>query len=184
MEAPRLRSFRPRCCCCGTAEDHLALDVRELYRRGVFDHRVGTVWRCGLQWPWLTTIKLDQFSLELRLRSGPNVIVLLAWARCGAIGNRRRLECPQCHRRVCKLYNLDVRINCRECARLWYKAQRLSAKGRKFLAIEKIRRKLGDYGPVLTDKPPPKPPRMWRRTYARHLASLGRIERSLYHPRR
>ena len=88
-----------------------------------------------------------------------------------------------CGRRVCLLYHLDGQVICRTCARLWYRAQRTSSNARKFLAMRKIRRKLGDYGQISLSQVPPKPPRMWRKTYARHLASLARIERSRYWPR-
>jgi hypothetical protein len=166
---------RPQC--RGTVEDHQALDVRELIRRRVFDHPIGTMRRCGLQWPWLITIKVNQMHLELELRAGRTESVPLAWARCGVLGNRLRLECPRCHRRVCLLYHPDGQIICRTCGRLWYAAQRTSAKGRKFLAMNRIRRKLGDHGQRWTVTLPSKPRGMWRRTYARHCAALARLER-------
>jgi hypothetical protein len=108
------------------------------------------------------------------------VIVPLVWARCGIVGERVRIECPLCARRVCALYFLDGRIACRHCNGLWYGAQRTSAKGRKFRAMKNVRRKLGDYGQLWAAKVPPKPRGMWRRTYARHCAALARIERKLF----
>ena len=115
---------------------------------------------------------------------GRTETVYLAWAECGVLGNRTRFLCPRCRRCVCLLYYLDGRLYCRRCSGLWYAAQRISAKARKFRSMKMIRRKLGDYGQLWATKVPPKPRGMWRRTYARHCASLARIERSLYLPRR
>jgi hypothetical protein len=179
--------------CDGTVEDHqeLALDVRELIKQRMFKRPIGSVFRLGLRFPWLRTLRLDSASLSLQLATGRTEVVPLAWAHCGAIGRRMRLQCPRCCRRVCLLYHLDGRLFCRKCGCLWYAAQRVSATARKFLAMRRIRHKLGApdyYRDARGDWHastgiPPKPPRMWRKTYVRHLASLARIERSLYWPR-
>jgi hypothetical protein len=89
------------------------------------------------------------------------------------MGERMRLECPLCSRRVCTIYHLDGRLACRRCNGLWYAAQRTSRYGRKAIAKRRIRRKLGDYGQLRAAKFPPKPRGMWRRTYARHCAALA-----------
>ena len=180
----RLPSLRARC--RGTIEDHreIALDVRELIRHRVFDQPVGSLFKLNFAFPWLRVMRLNSSGLDLQLVTGRTVFVPLAWARCGVMGERMRLECPLCGRRVCALYHLDGRVACRHCNSLWYAAQRTSSYGRKALAQRKIRRKLGDYGQLWAVTPLPKPPRMWRKTYARHLAALARIERSLYLPRR
>ena len=122
-------------------------------------------------------MRLKSSSLDLELLSGRVVSVALVWASCGVMGERMRLQCPLCGRRVCTLYHLDGRVACRHCNGLWYAAQRTSSTARKFLTKRKIRRKLGDYGQVPSATLPPKPRRMWRRTYARHCAALARIER-------
>ena len=90
-----------------------------------------------------------------------------------------RLECPLCARRVCMLFYLEPRLACRRCSGFWYAAQRTSSYGRRALAKRKIRRQLGDYGQLWSTKYPPKPRRMWSRTYARRCAALARIERKL-----
>jgi hypothetical protein len=100
--------------------------------------------------------------------------------RRGARGERIRIECPLCGRRICILYCVDGRVACRRCNSLWYAAQRASAKGRKFRAMKNVRRKLGDNGQLWAVEVPPKPRGMWRRTYARHCAALARIERKLF----
>jgi hypothetical protein len=140
--------FRSKSKCEGTIEGHrnIALDVRELIRQHVFDQPVGSVFDLTLRFPWLRFMRLDSCSLDLELRTRRTVMVPLVWASCGVIGERMRLECPLCSRRVCTLYHLHGRVGCRTCNSLWYAAQRASSKGRKFQAMRKIRRKLGDYG--------------------------------------
>ena len=178
---PKRLSRHPKC--EGTVEDHrnIALDVRELIRQRVFDNPAGSAFRLPLAYPWLRVMRLNSSSLDLQLVTGRIVAVPLVSANCGAMGERMRLECPLCARRVCVLYYLEPRLACRRCSGLWYTAQRTSSYGRKALAKRKIRRKLGDYGQLWATQYPPKPRGMWRRTYARHCAALGRIERKLGH---
>jgi hypothetical protein len=172
--------------CEGTIEDHrmIALDVRELTRRHVFEQPVGSVFHLDLRYLWLRVLRLNSSTLDLQLASGRRETVYLAWARCGVLGERIRFLCPRCRRRVCLLYHLDGQLDCRRCSGLWYAAQRISANARKFRSMKMVRRKLGDYGQFWAANPPPKPRGMWRRTYTRHCAALARIERSLYLPRR
>jgi hypothetical protein len=149
---------RPKC--EGTVEDNrnIALDVRELIRKRVFDQPVGSVFRLHLRFPWLRRMRLNSSSFDLELVTDRTVNVPLVWASCGVIGERMRVECPLCGRRVCVLYHLHGRVACRQCNDLWYAAQRISSAARKYLTRRKIRRKLGDY---------------------RHCAALARIERKL-----
>jgi hypothetical protein len=170
---------RPKC--EGTVEDHrnIALDVRELIRKHVFERPVGSVFRLNIAFPWLREMRLNSSTLDLELVTGRNIIVPLVWSSCGVIGERMRLECPLCRRRVCVLYHLHGRVACRHCHDLWYAAQRISSAARKYVTRRKIRRKLGDYGQIPSARLPPKPRGMWRRTYARHCAALVRIERRL-----
>ena len=170
------RSFRhPKC--EGTIEDHrlIALDVRELIRLRVFEQPLGRVSNLDLTFSWLRVLRLNSSSLDLQLVTGRIVVVPLVWASCGVMGERLRLECPLCAQRVCTIYHLNGRVACRRCNGLWYAAQRTGGYGRKSMAKRKIRRKLGDYGLLWAVKYPPKPRRMWRRTYARHCATLDRI---------
>ena len=58
--APVNVKFRRRKC-EGTVEDYrrAALDVRELYRHGVFNWPAGTVWgNAAMRWPWLRSFRL------------------------------------------------------------------------------------------------------------------------------
>jgi hypothetical protein len=170
---------RPKC--EGTVEDHrnIALDVRELIRKHVFERPVGSVFRLNIAFPWLRVMRLNSSTLDLELVTGRTIVVPLVWTSCGVVGQRMRLKCPLCGRRLCVLYHLHGRVACRHCHDLWYAAQRISSVARKYLTRRKIRRKLGDYGQIPSAKLPPKPRRMWRRTYARHCSALARIERRL-----
>jgi hypothetical protein len=176
---PKRLSRHPKC--DGTVEDHrpVALDVRELIRKHVFEQPVGSVFHLNIAFPWLRLMRLNSSSLDLELVTGRTVIVPLVWARCGVMGERMRLQCPLCARRVCALYHLHGRVACRHCSNLWYAAQRTSCYGRNALAKRKIRRRLSDHGQLWAVKVSPRPRRMWRRTYARHCAALARIERKL-----
>ena len=140
--------FRPKSKCESTVEDqrNIALDVRELIRKRVFERPVGSVFHLNIAFPWLREMRLTANSLDLKLVTGRTIIVPLVSASCGVMGQRMRLECPLCARRVCTLYYLEPRLACRHCHGLWYAAQRTSSYGRKALAKRKIRRRLGDYG--------------------------------------
>jgi hypothetical protein len=170
---------RPKC--EGTVKDHrnTALDVRELIRKHVFEQPVGSTFHLNIAYSWLRVMRLNSCSLDLQLVTGRAIVVPLVWARCGIVGERMRLRCPLCGRRVCALYYVEPRLACRYCNSLWYAAQRISSTARKFLTKRKIRRKLGDYGQVPSAKLRPRPRRMWRRTYARHCTALERIQRKL-----
>jgi hypothetical protein len=165
----------PRPKCEGTIEDqrHVALDVRELIRKRVLEQPVGSIFRPSIAYPWLRIMRLNSSSLDLELVTGRTVNVQLVWARCGVMGERMRLECPLCGRRVCALYYVEPRLACRHCHSLWYAAQRISSTARKFMTKRKIRRKLGDYGQIPSARLPSKPRGMWRRTCARHCAAAA-----------
>jgi hypothetical protein len=154
---PNRLSRHPKC--EGTVEDHrmIALDVRELIRRHVFDQPVGSAFRLNLAYPWLRVMRLSSSSLDLELVTGRTINVSLVRASCGVMGERMRLECPLCGQRVCALYYLEPKLACRRCNGLWYAAQRTSSTARKFLTKRKIRRKLGDYGQISSARFPPKP---------------------------
>jgi hypothetical protein len=119
--------------CDGTIEDHrpIALDARELIRKHVFDQPVGSVFRLSIAYPWLCVMRLGSSTLELDLVTGRTVVVPLVWASCGVMGERMRLQCPLCARRVCTLYHLYGRVACRHCNGLWYAAQQTSSTASK-----------------------------------------------------
>jgi len=61
--------FNAKSKCDGTIEDHreIALDVRELIRKHVFDQPVGSVFHLTLRFPWLRVMRLSSSSLDLLL---------------------------------------------------------------------------------------------------------------------
>ena len=103
---PKRLSRHPKC--EGTVEDHrpVALDVRELIRKRVFEQPVGSVFHLNIAYLWLRVMRSNSSSLDLQLISGRAVSVPLVRASCGVMGQRMRLECPLCTRRVCTLYHL------------------------------------------------------------------------------
>jgi hypothetical protein len=56
---------RPKC--EGTVEDHrnIALDVRELIRKHVFEQPVGSTFHLKIAYPWLRVMRLNSCSLDL-----------------------------------------------------------------------------------------------------------------------
>ena len=79
----------PRPKCEGTIETsaHVALDVRELIRKHVFEQPVGSTFRPSIAYPWPRIMRLDSSSLDLDLVTGRTVTVPLVWARCGVMGS-------------------------------------------------------------------------------------------------
>jgi hypothetical protein len=68
---------RPKC--EGTVEDHrnIALDVRELIRKQVFEQPVGSVFRPNIAFPWLRLMRLNSSTLDLELVTGRTIMVSL-----------------------------------------------------------------------------------------------------------
>jgi hypothetical protein len=66
---------RPKC--GGTVEDHrnIALDVRELIRKRVFEQPVGSVFRPNIAFPWLRVMRLNSCTLDLELVTGRTTVV-------------------------------------------------------------------------------------------------------------
>ncbi len=182
MEKPSsISRFRPKC--RATVEDceRHAFDIRDraIRNAGLLSLPAGYVWSNRIAWPWIKQMRTTGGGIVITLANNRIEHVGLVSVRCGYAGRRLRFQCPRCGRRTCKLYFSDTRLACRICGRLWYANQRLSSTARKFLAMRKVRRKLRDYGQHWMLNVPPKPRRMWRRTYQRHCAALERIERSL-----
>jgi hypothetical protein len=67
---PKRQSRHPKC--EGTIEDHrtIALDVRELIRKRVFERPVGSIFYLNLAFPWLRLMRLNSCSLDLELVTG------------------------------------------------------------------------------------------------------------------
>ncbi len=86
-------------------------------------------------------------------------------------GIRWWFRCPRTYRRCSKLY-LPLgghRFWCRQAYGLGYGCQRESRQDRFMRRARKLHRALGGDGCALGQLPPPKPPRMWWRTYDRNV---------------
>jgi hypothetical protein len=127
----------------------------------------------------------SRHSLRLRYQSrsgGRDPIqhdypVAIGWTPCHLGGERPWLHCPNCSRRVAKLYGGAV-FTCRHCMRLNYPSQQASKRDRALDRSWELRRKLGcDAGPF--DYPAEyirRPKGMHRKTFARHIERLERVE--------
>ena len=79
QRVPQASRCRTQCLavakCEGTIEDHrqIALDVRELIRKHVFEQPVGSVFRPSIAYPWLRMMRLKSSSLDLELVTGRTV---------------------------------------------------------------------------------------------------------------
>jgi len=153
-----------------------ALDVHELNRAGLLTNDWIAL-QPSLRWPSVMTMRIVRFRivLELRGRSSPQSIQV-SWTRCNYGGGRPYLHCPDCGRRVWRLFRALHGYACRVCCgRPIYESQRRSAKGRRYLKAFRLRQRLGGSRPVV-DPIPPRPPRMQRRVYARLCAELKALE--------
>jgi hypothetical protein len=160
---------------------YCTMDVNELHREGCL--RPG--WAGGWQWTCdgeeFAAINLradaDGLHLTYRVRGGGEWEDLTETVRivrlpCRFGGARPYFICPgvvngiSCIRRVAKLYGPGPYFVCRHCYRLAHASQSEAAWDRKLRRAEEIRQRLG--GDPDTAAPfPPKPKRMWRRTYER-----------------
>ncbi|RRV36861.1 hypothetical protein EGJ86_14605 [Pseudomonas sp. o96-267] len=148
----------------------------------------------SLEWAWwrrgekVASIGItieSRHSLRLRYQSrsrGGDPIqhdypVAIGWTPCHLGGERPWLHCPNCARRVAKLYGGAVFI-CRHCMRLNYPSQQASKRDRAMDRVWTLRHKLGcDAGPF--DYPAEyirRPKGMHQKTFARRIEQLSRIE--------
>lgn len=112
-------------------------------------------------------------------------VVAIGRNASGVGGRRPYWRCPaivdglRCHKTVTKLYLCNGYLRCRHCARLSYASQHHAALQRAMGRIYRLRATLGattlDVSPLAD---PPRPHRMWTRTYQRTLQELDRAERA------
>jgi hypothetical protein len=158
------------------------MDVNKLHREG----RLQPGWAGALRWTSegeeVGAINLraeaDGIHLTYRVRLGDGAridvaeIVRIDRMPCRFGGARPYFICPgvangvTCGRRVTMLYGPLPYFLCRHCCGLAHASHSGGAWDRKLRLAEKIRQRLG--GDPDTAAPfPPKPKRMWRRTYER-----------------
>ena len=142
------------------------LDVGTLRRFGFFGDTQRS-WS-AFRWPDIALIRADRYSLELEMpRKAPQQI-RVSWTRCRfGWGLRPWLHCPNCQRRVAKLFKGLAGYYCRAChGNPPYASQTKSAQSRRHFEACKLRVRLG--GNASLDAPfPDRPKGMHRRTYAR-----------------
>ena len=98
---PKRQSRHPKC--EGTIEDHrtIALDVRELIRKRVFEQPAGSVFHLNIAFPWLRLMRLNSASLDLELVTGRTINVPLVSASCGVVPSvQRPLVCGTAHQQL------------------------------------------------------------------------------------
>ena len=153
-----------------------AIDILELNRAGLLTSDWITL-QPSLRWPSVMTMRIARFRIVLELQglSRPQSIQV-SWSRCNYGGGRPYLHCPDCGRRVWRLFRALHGYACRTCCGSpIYESQRRSAKGRDYLRAYRLRQQLDGSKPVL-DPLPPRPARMRRLTYARLCAELKALE--------
>ena len=108
------------------------LDVRFLKREGFLD---GSWVAIGpsLRWPRIAHMRIARYLLILDLQGSHSVPqhIRASWTRLHFGGDRPRLHCPHCERRVAKLYRGLAGYFCRACVgNPPYATELLSAGGR------------------------------------------------------
>jgi hypothetical protein len=74
-----------------------------------------------------------------------NELIRIVETPCHYGGNRPWLQCPNCHRRVGKIYLKGKRFLCRLCYNLAYQSQRENASYRQLIRLKSIYKQLGGY---------------------------------------
>jgi hypothetical protein len=161
---------------------YCTMDVNRLHREG----RLRPGWAGGLRWTSeggkVAAINLraeaDGIHLTYRVRVGDGEwkdvaeIVHIDRVPCRFGGARPYFICPgvanriTCGRRVTMLYGPWPCFLCRHCCGLAHASHSVGPWDRKLRRAEKIRQRLGG-DPDMASPFPPKPKRMWRRTYER-----------------
>ncbi|MGL4316711.1 MAG: hypothetical protein ACRCTL_08865 [Pseudomonas sp.] len=169
-------------------EDYRTLNISTLKRERLLRPGLSLEWAWWRQGEMVASIGItieSRHSLRLRYQSRSynreaiqhDYLIAITWTACHLGGERPWLCCPDCGRRVIKLYG-GARFICRHCLRLNYACQQASKRDRAFDRAWTLRRKLScDDGPL--DYPAEyiqRPKGMHRRTFARRIQQLARIE--------
>jgi len=170
-----------------TMERRQSLDINWLQREGNLEvnRRSSVRWSCdGKETGSITTISYDKsLVLEYRQRSGGGEWrevrnpVALAWTPCHYGGQRPWFICPDCGRRVGKLYSATRCFLCRHCCGLVYKSQREDVQDRLLRRIQRIRGKLGARSGWIFDLLPDKPKGMHNSTWFRLFQTKNQLMR-------
>nr|WP_313404000.1 hypothetical protein [Pseudomonas sp.] len=172
----------------GSTDDYRTLNISALKRESLLRPGISfewAWWRRGEKVACIDIAIESRHSIRLRYRSsrqGSEQVqhdypVAISWTPCHLGGERPWLHCPNCERRVLKLYGGAV-FTCRHCMRLNYPSQQASKRDRTMDRAWTLRHKLGcDDGPF--DYPAQyirRPKGMHRTTFAKRIEKLTRIE--------
>lgn len=87
------------------------------------------------------------------------------------------VQCVACARKCFSLFIEGGCLQCRSCAGLIYECQRVHAADRSLLKAQRIMMRLGgNIGLTI----PPRPARMWRKTYLRYIKQLDEVQRDAF----
>jgi len=119
-------------------EDCLSIDVRILSRSGCLGtwQKYSLVWQNGCDILIETAPEAVKLFYNLSLNGQPQenvyIKVPLSWTPCNYGGKRPWFSCPDCGRRVAKLYVESLFFLCRHCNNLAYSSQREDRQMREF----------------------------------------------------
>ena len=155
------------------------LDVRELNRKGLLKERTVT-FRPLLRWPHVATVRADRYVIQVNFC---NLVtpqyVHLSWTSCHFGSYRPWMLCPNCRKRVARLFMGMGGFFCRACiGNPPYESQLRNDMARVYLRAYRLRERIGGGRPV-SDPIRERPYRMWRKTYNRIVAEIERLERPL-----
>lgn len=142
-----------------TEEDYRRIDMRTLHLHGFTKmKRQGKIeWLRNNEVIGEVKIFGGSASIELEythfdnneIKSHLNYSIELSWSKCHLGGERPWFLCPNCNRRVASLYCAKVFI-CRHCLNLNYKSTREHNFDRSARKANKIRKKMGWEGGILS----------------------------------
>jgi hypothetical protein len=151
------------------ADDLVRVDVRELHQVDLFEEpdrgrvRIAEALR-GF------TFDGRQLTLDVPMDGGTRRLTIqITWTRCHFGGQRPWFQCGQCARRVAVLFVLHRQFECRLCANVSYRSQRLDAIDRSWKRQRKTQRRLDPAGE--------RPRGMHRKTYDDSLREIRRCEK-------
>ena len=162
----------------GVTNDHRALDVRHLQRKGLLTPGRSFGWSWLREGETVASIQVrteaNRVILDYRHKDSggewvsANYPVLLEWTACNLGGRRAWFRCPVngCGRRVAILYSGAI-FACRHCLNLAYECQRENDGDRAMRRAGTIQRRIGLGGGLLGAMDWRRPKGMHWRTYAR-----------------
>jgi hypothetical protein len=158
---------------------HNSIDVRDLNRKGLLKDRIVT-FRPMLRWPEVKSVRADRYEIQVNFW---NIVtpqyIDLSWTPCHFGSERPWMRCPNCRKRVARLFEGMGGYFCRACVgNPVYESQLRNAKARLYLRAYRLRERIGGGRPVI-DPIRERPYRMWRKTYDRIRAEVELLEHQL-----